>query len=222
MHGAITGSMEIVCINPRILPSGPLDCKIVKVFSPTLFWVHLLERKEAFKNLLYRLQSRMTMRKSRHLRQRIGHVALGELITTQEGSRWHRGIISAIHGDGSISVALRDWGRVIRKPVGEVYRLEECFRDLEWQAIPCALAYTGPDPVTPTWPKRTKDLTRLLAGRRTGRITVARTIKDEAAIVELELKNKHSGENKNLKDLLVTIGCARHTESILEGVTPCL
>jgi hypothetical protein len=149
MHGAITGQMEITCINPRILPDSPLDCEIVRVFSPTLFWVQLLVRRTTFQELLNHLQSKMSSRTSRRLRHRIDHVALGELVATQEGSRWQRGIIFAIHRDGCVSVALRDWGRVIRKPLWEVYYLEECFRDLEWQAIPCALAYTGPDPVTP-------------------------------------------------------------------------
>ena len=222
MHGAITGQMEIACINPRFLPSSPLDCKIVNVLSPTLFWVQLIERKEAFENLLYRLQCKMTLRKSRHLRHQIDHVTLGELVAIQEESRWQRGVVLAIHGDGSISVALRDWGRVIRKSLWEVYHLEECFRYLEWQAIPCALAYTGPNPLTPIWPKRTKDITRLLAEGQRGRVTIIGTKKEEAALVKLELKNTHSREVRNFKDLLITIGCSRHTENILEGVTPCL
>ena len=164
----------------------------------------------------------MTSRKSRHLRRRLNHVALGDFVTTQEDSRWHKGIVIAIHGDGSTSVSLRDWGRVIRKLLRTVYYLEECFRDLEWQAMPCALAYTGPDPPGPAWPKRTKEIARLLAEKRTGRVTVIGTVKDEAALVKLEFRHKHSEENKNLTNLLVTMGCARHTENILEGVSPCL
>ena len=222
MHGAIAGQMEIICINPRILPDSPQDCEIVRVFSLTLFWVQLLARKAAFQELLIQLQSKMNLRTSRRLRHRIDHVALGELVTIQESGRWQRGIIFGIHADACVSVSLRDWGRVARKPLWEVYYLEECFRDLEWQAIPCALAYTGPDPVTPAWPKRTKEITRLLTEGRTGQVTIIGTMKDEAALVKLELKNERGGKRKNLKDLLLTIGCARHAENILEGVTPCL
>lgn len=116
--------MEIQFINTRLLTRGPLAVKIVKVDSPTQFWVQLKNSQEDFKDLLDDLNRRMTRRGSR-LHHQSDHVLPGEIVAIREGRGWQRGIVLELEANRMARVGLRDWGRIIRRPASEIYQLEE-------------------------------------------------------------------------------------------------
>ena len=64
------------------------------------------------------------------------HTHLDEMVAIREERKWQRGILTQIQG---MAVALRDWRRIIKRPSFEIYILEEKFRELKKQAIPCVL-----------------------------------------------------------------------------------
>lgn len=212
-------TLEIPTYNTRFLARGRLPVKIVRVESPTLFWVQLQNSQEDFKEMLDDLKRRM-MRRSKNLHLRHDILHLDEIVAVQEGRSWQRGMITQIRGDATVVIALKDWGRTIERPCFETYILGDQFRELEWQAIPCALAYTGPDPSRNMWPRRTKELTRFLVDRRDGWISITGNLRGEAALVRLEIKNECGTEIKSLKNILIDLGHAKHSEKILERVHP--
>lgn len=212
-------TLEIPTYNTRFLARCRLPVKIVKVDSPTLFWVQLHNNQEDFKEMLENLKRRM-MRRSQNLRLRHDTLSLDEIVAVQEGRNWQRGIVTQIRGDATVVISLKDWGRTIERPCFETFILANQFRELEWQAIPCALAYTGPDPSQNMWPRRTKELTKFLIDRRDGWISIAGNLRGEAALVRLEIKNECGTEIKSLKNILIDLGHAKHSERILETVRP--
>jgi len=113
-------------------------------------------------------------------------------------------------------------GSNCRAPYFEIYLLEDRFRELECQAIPCGLAHTGSNPAKKKWPRRARELTKFLIERRKGWISIVRHIEEEAALVTLEVKTENGNETKNLKDLLIDLEYARHTEKALETLHPSI
>lgn len=212
-------TLEIPTYNTRFLARCRLPVKIVKVDSPTLFWVQLQNNQEDFKEMLENLRRRM-MRRSQNLRLRHDTLNLDEIVAVQEGRKWQRGIVTQIRGDATVVITLRDWGRTIERPCFETFTLANQFRELEWQAIPCALAYTAPDPSRNMWPRRTNELTRFLIDRRDGWISITGNLRGEAALVRLEIKNECGTEIKSLKNILIDLGHAKHSERVLEAARP--
>lgn len=212
-------TLEIPTYDTRILARCRLSVKIVKVDSPTLFWVQLQNSQEDFKEMLETLKLRM-MRRGQNLHLRHDVLSLDEIVAVQEGRSWQRGVVTQIRGDATAVITLRDWGRTIERPCFETFILANQFRELEWQAIPCALAYTGPDPARNMWPRRTKELTRFLIDRRDGWISITGNLRGEAALVRLEIKNECGTEVKSLKNILIDLGHAKHSEKILESALP--
>jgi len=132
--------IEIKYVNTRDLTRRSLKMKIVKVDSPTFLWVQLENSRENFEELLENLIRRMT-RRARFLRHRPDHVLPDELVAVREGKGWQREIVIQLGRGDLVTIALRDWGRAIQRPVHDIYILEDRFRELEWQAIPCGLAH---------------------------------------------------------------------------------
>jgi len=213
--------MEIARFNTRFLTRSPLKVKIIKVDSLSLFWVQLHNSQEDFKELMEDLNRRMA-RRSRFLHYRIDDIRLDNVVAIHEGRKWHRGMVTQIRGDGTTVITLLDWGRIVERPYFEIYLLEDRFRELEWQAIPCGLAHTGPNPAKKTWPRRARELTKFLIERREGWISIVGHIEEEAALVTLEVKTESGNETKNLKNLLIDLGYARHTEKALETLHPSI
>lgn len=212
-------TLEIPTYDTRFLARCRLPVKIVKVDSPIMFWVQLQNNQEDFKEMLENLKRRM-LRRGHNLRHRHDALRLDEVVAVQEGRTWQRGIVTQIRGDATVEVALKDWGRTVERRGFETFILASQFRELEWQAIPCALAHTGPDPSRNMWPRRTKELTRFLVDRRDGWISIVGNIRGEAALVRLEIKNECGTEMKSLKNILIDLGHARHSERVLETVHP--
>jgi len=211
--------MEIKCVNTRHLTRGSLKVKIVRVDSPTFIWAQLENSREDFQELLEDLTHRMT-RRGRLLRHRPDHVLPDELVAVREGKGWQRGIVIELGRDDLVTIVLRDWGRAIQRSVHDVYILEDRFRELEWQAIPCGLAHIQPVGAKLRWPRKAKELTKLLLEKREGWMRILGSIKDEAAIIALELKRESMDEMSSLTDLLVGMGCAQHTSKEIAAAIP--
>jgi len=122
--------MPILKISFHLLEMEVKCFRIVKVDS-TFLWVQL-ENRDDFEELLEDFTRRMT-RPARLLRHRPDYVLPDELVAVREEKGWQRGIVT--QGD-LVTVALRDWGRAIQRPVYDIYILEDRFRELEWQTIP--------------------------------------------------------------------------------------
>ena len=86
--------MEIESINIKLLAQSSMAVKVVKVDSPTMFWVQLKTGSEDFQDLLEELTRRMTRRELRH---RPDHVVVGELVAIRENRGWQRGIITDVN-----------------------------------------------------------------------------------------------------------------------------
>jgi len=210
--------MEIESMNTRLLTRSPLAVKIIKVESPTRFWVQLKNSHEDFKEMLDDLARRLG-RRGRQLRQRPDHVREGELVAVKEDRGWQRGLVTRHNRDGTALIALRDWGRTIERSICEVYLLEDRFRELPWQGIPCGLAYTGPISGN-TWSRKVRELTKLLLERQEGWITILGTLKDEAALVKVKVETEQKNNDINLKEILILLGYARDYEQIRVGAYP--
>lgn len=157
--------MEIESIDTSLLTRGPLAVKIIKVESPTLFWVHLTNGALDFKYMMDDLQRRMKQREHYTLYQP-DKVYEDDVVVVKEGNRWQRGYVMEV-GDHQAHVALKDWGRSIWKPFHECHHLQDQFRELPWRAIPCGLAHVGPTKPVDTWPSRTRTMTKTRE-RKTG------------------------------------------------------
>ena len=121
--------MEIATLNTKYLTCSSLKVKVIRIDSPTLFWVQLDNSKEDFKDLMEDLARRIT--RSRFLHYRVYDVRLDDMVVVQEGRRWHRGIVLQIQGDGTVSIGLRDWDRLMERRYSEICILEDRFRELE-------------------------------------------------------------------------------------------
>ena len=176
--------MEINHIDTGLLTRSPLKVRIIKADSPTLIWVQLQNSAEDFDEMLDELQRRMT-RRSRVLHQRPEDLQPDEIVAVHDRRKWQRGVILNTQGDGTATILLKDWARIIERPYCEIYQLEDRFRELEWRAIPCALAHTGPCPVKRVWSRRTRELLRFLIEQREGWIVIIDDVEREASLVKL-------------------------------------
>ena len=207
--------MEIKCINTSLLSRGPLKAKVIRVDSPSFLWVHLDGTREDLDELVEDLTRRM-MRRSEFLHLPPDEIKPDTEVAVREGRRWQRGFVLQIERGNRVTVALRDWGRAVHRPMFEIYILEDRFRELEWQAIPCGLAHLRPLEGRTRWPHRSIALTRQLVEKREGWIKIRRPVRDEAAIIDFEARPMGDDETRDLARLLVQMGCAQHSD--LEAV----
>ncbi|KYN05856.1 Tudor domain-containing protein 6 [Cyphomyrmex costatus] len=215
--------MEVECINTRLLARSPLAVRIVKVDSPSLFWAQLKTSNEDFRELLEDLTRRMT-RKGHMLRLFPDHIIVGEAVAIREGKGWQRGIITDVNGDRTVAVSLRDWGRNVERPCFEVHILEDRFRQMRWQGIPCGLGYTAPFSGS-TWSRKAKDLTKFLINQQEGYISILGTVRDEGALVELKIRsggNARQYHEINFKETLIKLGYAQHSDNLRTGSHPLI
>ncbi|XP_018360152.1 PREDICTED: uncharacterized protein LOC108759292 [Trachymyrmex cornetzi] len=101
-----------------------------------------------------------------------------------------------------------------------MYILEDYFRELNWQAISCGLAHLRPVGARSRWSRNSKALTRLLLRKRGGWMWILESIEDYAAIITLELKWESEDETSSLKDLLISMECALHTDAKMVPTIP--
>ncbi|KYN14509.1 hypothetical protein ALC57_13278 [Trachymyrmex cornetzi] len=194
--------MNFRCVNTRKLSRGPLKVRIIKVNT-------LGHAREDLEELSEELTHRMA-RKGRFLRQNPYRVLPDELVAIREGKTWQRGVVVRLESKNMVTVALRDWGRIIQRPIEDMHVLEDRFRELNWQAIPCGLDHLCPIGARSRWPRRSRELTRLLLERREGWMRIIRSIENEGAVITFEPRRESEDEMSSLKNLLISMGCAQH------------
>jgi len=86
--------------------------------------------------------------------------------------------------------------------------------------ILCGLAHVQPIGAKSRWPRKARELTRLLLEKREGWIRILGSIRDEAAIIALELRRESMDEMSSLTDLLVGMGCAQYTNKEIAAALP--
>ena len=209
--------MEIEIIDTPKLSRSPFAIKIVRVFSPTLMWIHLQNSEESFQEMMENLNKRMNQRRFVHL-----NTKMGDTIALETKRGWQRGIVTKMNGDGTAQVALRDWGVYIRHPINDLYQLEQRFREHYWQAVPCGLAYTGPPGTGSSWSRRAINIARSIAEQQTGYMQIVKPIRDDAALIKLDIKNETNNVYRNLRDLLIELGVAQKIATITTNVIPSI
>ena len=212
--------MEIEGINTRLLTRGPLKVKVIRVEFPTYFWVQPENGRDDLDELVEDLTRRMKRKGSLLHFMGPDHVLLDEAVAVREGRRWQRGIEIRIERGDVVTVALRDWGRIIL--IFDIYILEDRFHELPWQAIPCGLAHIQPVDSQLKWPRRVNDITKLLIEKREGWIQIRGSLKDEAVIVTFEPKRDSEDELRDLKEMLVQMGCAQHSNTKITAAAPSI
>lgn len=144
-------------------------------------------------------------------------------VAVKEGNGWRRGWVEKISRPSSmVRVRLGDHGWSIWRPMNEIYRLEDRFRELSWQAFACELAYTGSPTNATMWPEKTRELCRLLAEGRTGWINIVLPLGQGAALVKLVIQGEHHGGNYNFRDILIKLGHVELSTKVTRDVFPAV
>ncbi|KAM0729374.1 hypothetical protein ACS0PU_004728 [Formica fusca] len=124
---------------------------------------------------------------------------------------WQRGIIIKVNRvTFMVKISLRDWGMTIWRPMGQIYLLEDRFRELSWQSVKCGLAYMGPVTTTTEWPEKTRQLCKILAAQQEGWIQIVRPLGDRAAMVKLAIYNEHTDGAHNIRNVYDTYQAMRY------------
>ncbi|XP_028047214.1 tudor and KH domain-containing protein-like [Monomorium pharaonis] len=199
---------QIRPLDTTFLTRGSLRVRILKVDSPTLFWVQIDHARKDLEELIDDLTGRMT-RRGASLRLWLHHAFVGTVVAVKEGKKWQRGIITKIEEGSQATVALRDWGRTIRRNLFDLYTLEERFCEKPWQAIPCGLGHVRPAGDRIRWSRRACELARLILEKRDGWMRIIQPIRDDAAIISLELKRETEDETRDVRQLFIQLGCAQ-------------
>lgn len=209
--------MEIETIDTEKLSRSPFEIKVIKVFSPTLIWVHLKNSEELFQRMMEAFNRQMSRRRSANLSAKIDDAVA---IETKRG--WQRGLVFKFNDDGTAQIILRDWGVYVRHSIFDLYHLEDRFREVHWQAVPVALAYTGSATAGRAWPRRAINIARSIAEQQIGFMQIVRPLSNGTAFVRLDIKNETNAVFHNLRDLLIDLGVAQKIATVTTNMTPTI
>ena len=82
-------------------------------------------------------------RRAKYLHIWLHDIKEDDQVAIKEDHSWRRGWIEKYNQKTKmVKICLGDFGRIIWRPVNEIFHLENQFRELPWQAIACGLAYT--------------------------------------------------------------------------------
>ncbi|KAL6416649.1 hypothetical protein ACFW04_011503 [Cataglyphis niger] len=214
--------MEVKPIDTAQLTRSRLEVTIIKVISPLLFLVHINNSKKNLEDLEEELEFRMT-RKAKYLHCWPEDIKEDEDVVVKEDNTWRRGWIDSVNPDNNmVKICLGDYGREIWCPKGEIYYLEDRFKELPWQVVACGLAYTGLKGRGQTWPDKTNELCRILAEGHKGWINIVQPIRRGAALVKLTVQGENFSGSYNLRDVLVQLGHARVSQKVTVDVFPAV
>ena len=205
-------------IDTNELSRSPFVIKVVKVFSPTLIWVHLKNTEEYFQEMMKELDLKL----SNSQRPKCVGPKLNEVIAVETRRGWQRAAINKFNADGTVQLHLRDWGEFIRRTPDELYCLEEKFKLRHWEAIPCSLAYIRPAVTGSNWSHWAIKITRSIAKEQTGFMRIIKPIHHELAFINLDLKNETSNTYHNLRDLLIQLGVVEGSATITTNTAPTI
>lgn len=109
-----------------------------------------------------------------------------------------------------MTIELADWGRIVQQSIHQIYALDNQFRQLEWQAVPCILAHIKPVGPKKYWIRRHVELAKLLMDKRTGWMRIRESPSESTAVIDFGGKINAEDEIEDLRELLVRVGCAQH------------
>jgi len=188
----------------------------MRIDTPNLFWVNIKsEEIEYAESIAY-----MTVRMNRicnKMELPLNRVRIGELVVVREGQHWQRGIIAEIEdAEDQIAIKLRDWAYTVWRTRSECCLLEDRFRELPWQAIPCVLV--GIIPATSKeWTKNDIDVAKLLFENQRGHITIRYSLSNEIAIVDFIRARHNNVPEADMATLLERVGCAKRYPTVRDG-----
>lgn len=213
--------MSISTINTKDLSRGTMQARIVKVISPTLFWIHLAHCKAHFDEFLEDLSIYMERKKDK-LRLIPFHLALNTVVAVKTRGGWQRGIVIRFNEDDTAQLFLRDWGSFVRHSQFELYRLEKQFLEEAWHAVPCGLANAAPVPQGQGWDQGTKALTKLLMEDHTGWFRIIEPIRAEGAAIQLRIVRQRDEGAVDMLKTLIQLGHAQRTEELSMTAFPAV
>lgn len=195
----------IKSVNTDLLSHGPLEVRILKIESPSLFWVQLTACRH-FPEILEELNWKMPRRHTWYF-LRPDHVKKGLLVTIKDRQRWHRGIVTKVK-NFKATVFLGDEGRRVRLDTNRLYSLPPEFHKDRWAAIPCGLRSLRPVDAGTMWSRETTDLFRVLAEGKTGTIRIRKSIGGVAAYVDLTVPRTWDSYSGRVGETLIALGYA--------------
>lgn len=212
--------MSIEPIGTEALSRSTMGVRVVKVISPTLFWVHLTHCDAQFDELLEDLDEYMN-RKRDKLRLIPYFVKEDDVVAVPTKRGWQRAIVIRFNDDDdTVQLMMRDWGAFKRHSKNELYRLENHFREPAWHAIPCGLAYAGPTTQGSNWSETTRRLTRTLAENREGWFRIIKPVKNEGALIRLSIIRRKGEFARDLLQDLINLGEVERTTTPAVTVYP--
>lgn len=212
--------MEVEAIDTHVLAHTHHEVTVIRATSPLLFWIQLENNRKDLEELEEELQLRF-LRRGKHLCYWPGDIKEKLDVVVSEENIWRRGwIVKVDRGTWRVKVCLGDYGKVVWRSMGEIYQLEDRYKELRWQAIACGLSYTGAAEGTTTWSRETRDLCRLLAEGKRGRMNIILPLRRGAALVKLILQGNNGPYN--LRNILVTLGHAKISDKVTEDVHPAV
>lgn len=203
----------ISTIDVRELRRASILVTILKVISPTYFWVRYQDQRD-FNEMMEELQLRLR-RRGNTLMMWPNQIKEGSTYAIQmDDGTWQRGILTGKLGNGNVTVALRDYGTTMFRKTHHIYRLEERFRHQPWQAILCSLAYIASSSLAPVWTERANLLMWLACEGKDGTVKIRGTKGDEVAFVDLTIKMEDDGDVQDIRTLLKSFGYAKDVPEI--------
>jgi len=214
--------MEPSPIDTGKLTRSRLEVIILRILSPLLFWVRLKNSDKDLQEMEEELTLRMTKR-NKFLICWPEDIKVGMNVAIRGDDCWRRGWIEKINrGPNMVRVYQGDHGRSTWRPMHEIYRLEDRFLELSWQAIACGLAYAESPTNAIIWPEKTKDLCRILAEGHIDWINIVQSIRSGAAFVKLTVQGENYEGSYNLRDMLIKLGHVELSTSITKDVFPAV
>ena len=196
-----------------------MGARVVKVVSPTLFWVHLTHCDTQFDELIEDLNDYMEKRKNKLIIA--PHAVKEDMVVAVPTKRgWQRAIVYKFNEDDTVQLMLRDWGTYVRHSLYDLYILKNHFQELSWHAIPCGLAYAGPTTRGLLWSRMATTITKFLAENREGWIKIIKPIKNEGALIHLAIARKRDEFAQDLLQDLIKRGHATKTTTPAVVVFP--
>ena len=202
---------KIEAVNTNELSRSIMAVTILKVLSPSLFWVRYKHWDRQFEELIEDLNFYMERKKDRLVFFPMS-LKKGSLVAITTNKGWQRGVVSNFNGDATVQVFLRDWGTFVRRSIMRLYILEDQFRKLPWQAIPCGLAYAEPLTQGSPWSREAREIVKLLENRE-GWTRIIKPINEEGAMMHLEIQHQAGEGSKELVATLDHLGYIRRSST---------
>ncbi|EFN78927.1 hypothetical protein EAI_09045 [Harpegnathos saltator] len=198
--------MNITHIKTTLLTRNPLPVQIIRVESPTLFWVQLKYNKTTLLELQEDLEWVLKRRPNRYIL--LPHAIIpGRIVAVRNLDQWCRGTVTATR-KGIAFIRLDDWGKCVVKASTDIYKLPDQFYLMPWQTISCSLYNTKPAGPSLTWSTKAKQLIKLLAEGEEGWMKIRRTISSQSAEVEMQMSRPNRLSYSSLRTELIDLGQA--------------